>query len=406
LRALLLALVLLLPAAALAQGSAVPPITGRDLLFALHKLSGTEPDYEALVAEEAASRPPEPRRWRDEAAERRWLHALALRRMRAAFAAFDLDQPFAIAAETEIAGYDRERGGIPFDAGLIQDWVVHDPSQPGRAVRLRFRDTQAIGTIPAADRAAAAALLEGAGLIPFGDWAGRGRLTVTFVLAAALPRLAEVEAPAVAVEVLTARLEGPSGVVLHALVWPEARAAARRARSAGLPPLGLAALGGLAPGMAWEEVAPPAGFADQRGLAWFAGLPEAAQGPRAPDCSAGVVADIRAFGIPLAPEDSFAGCLAVALDADQARVESVTELRFLPRALLAEARTDLQERLGPPLEELPHGQLAWVGRGPGDALLELRADMVRVAQGGPGREPGVLLALALRPYRPPGEEGS
>jgi hypothetical protein len=149
--------------------------------------------------------------------------------------------------------------------------------------------------------------------------------------------------------------------------------------------------------------------------AFFDVLPERARRFNVrPDCSAGVVADIRAFGIPLAPEDSYGACLAIvpgaADDALAGRVAEITRLRFLPGATAVEVQADLQERFGPPLEELGRGRLAWVGRDPVAGaphdLLELRAEYVRVLEGGPRREAGLLLALTLRRHVPGGDDGS
>ena len=158
-----------------------------------------------------------------------------------------------------------------------------------------------------------------------------------------------------------------------------------------------------------------AAYPEPLGFAFYDGLPEAArQGARQAECSEGLVADIRAFALPLRPEDSYAGCLAAfaGLPGDNlaGHVAELTEIRFLPGALPDELRTQLEERFGPPLEVLPGDRLVWIGADPEeggwDGLLELRATFVRVAEGGPRREPGMLLALTLRRHMPPGGEGS
>lgn len=107
LRRLLLLLLLLVLAPLVARAA---ELTERELLFAHHHLAGTEPDFAALAEQEVAGQTI-PESVRDVVAERRYRLVLAMRRLRAAFAAFDLDRPVTVTVSADILGHDRERGG-------------------------------------------------------------------------------------------------------------------------------------------------------------------------------------------------------------------------------------------------------------------------------------------------------
>jgi hypothetical protein len=407
-----------------AQRSAPPPLTAsepqdfseHDALFAFHRLARTEPDFTALAAQAVADRAPARAHARDPEAERRWLVAVTARRLRAEFEAFDLDRPFRAELGADILGDDRERGGIPIDLGARPSLVLRHPGDPDHPFELRFRNAHAVTVIPVPGAEAAEGLLRGAGLTPRIGWSDPGSVTVTFMLAGLLPRIAEVNEIPFAAEILTARVTTMSGRVLHVfdrVGSPAAAAASRIAR----PALSDARIGGLRLGIpleqAWAIVART--LPERLGDAAFDVLPDHARrfGVR-PNCSAGLVADINAFGIALAPQDSYGMCLSITAagpdDPLAGRVAGITSLRFLPGATEQEARADLQERFGPPLEEVLRGQLVWVGLDPApgatDALLEVRAEFTRVAEGGASREPGLLLAVEIRRFVPRTDPGS
>jgi hypothetical protein len=413
-RILRLFLVLLLAAPVAARASEPAELAERDLLFAVHRMAGTEPDFGALAELEVAAQPA-PAGVRDEAADRRYRVVLAARRLRAEFAAFDPDRAFTVTLGADILGHDRERGGIPLEAGLDHGLKLRDPVNRERGFELRFRNAEAVEVIPVGGTEAGARL-RAAGLASFGDRAGAGSLALTIAFAGLPPRIPEMRDIPVSVEILSARVQAASGATLHGFEGVGSLAAARAARSAP-PVLGAAEVGGLRIGMSAAEAwhAAIRSHPEPFGGAFHAGLPEHARrfGLR-PDCSAGLVADIRAFGIPLAPQHAYAACLVVLLgegeDALAGRVVELTGLRFLPDVTPEELRFDLQDRFGPPLAELAEGPLVWVGRDPAaggtEGLLELRAAFVRVAAGGPGGEPGSLLALTLRRHRPAEDAGS
>ena len=392
-------------------------LTEQDMLFAHHRMSGTEPDFRALAEAIVAARPPSASPVRNEAAERRYLVTLTTRRLRATFESFSLDQPRTIKAEVDILGYDRARGGIPLRFGALSGLLLRDPSDRERSFSLRFRNTRDIGVIPTGDADEAADLLQNADLASLGDWAGSGTLTVTFVFAEALPQAKEIEAAPLSAEILSARVETASGELLHVFDPVGSRQAAAAARLAGPPTLRVASLSGLRIGMPLLEARAEAlrSHPEPLGQAFFDSLPDAIQrGLGHPDCSAGVVADMRAFNVPLTPGNFYRACVAPTAagpeDPLAGLVVEVAEVRFLPGAKLEEIRSDLEARFGPPLEELADGQLVWIGQDPADGssneLLELRATFINVAQGGPQREPGVLSALTLRRHEKPSADDS
>jgi hypothetical protein len=402
--------------AAVVEVEAPAEITGRDALLAWHRMAGTEPDFAALAELDLASRKPPPGQAWDEG-EWRWLRVLAGRRMKAEFSEFDLDRAFTVTLGADILGYDRERGGIPLGLDGMHGVPLRDPTAPGRVFSLRFRNADALGVIRVPDGHAAASMLQGARLASLGDWAGHGAVTLTFVFAGVLPQAPEADEVPLSVEILSARVETVAGEVLHVFRRVGTHEAAAAARQAGPPPLRSAALAGVRIGMTGGEArrVALAAYPEPLGFAFYDGLPEDARnGPRRPDCSGGLVADILAFGLPVPPEDSYLGCLAVftALPGDPlaGRVAEIAEIRFLPGGLTEELRTQVEERYGPPLEELGDDRLIWIGADPEeggwDWLLELRATFVRVAEGGPRREPGALLALTLRRHLPPSGDGS
>ena len=404
------------------MGSAATPagateITEQDVLFAYHRMSGSEPDFRILAETAVANRPPSTHRVRDPVAERRYLTVLAARRLRSSFESFDLDQTFTLSIDTEIFTYREENGGIPIESGGLRRLALRNPINPDQRFSLRFSNADAVAIVPATDANSAAQLLQNVGLASLGRWAGHGRITVTFALTGVLPQVRESDGPPVTAEILSAVVESVTGQPLHVFSRLGSRAAAALARSSGPPTLPTASLSGLRIGMPVSEAqdlalqSHPVPFAG----AFFDQLPSAAvRGVGQPDCSAGVVADLLAFSLPLAPEDLYGSCLAVAEgdleDAPSGRVREVTEVRFLPNLNHNDVRNMLEERFGSPLEDLGNGRLVWVGQEPGEAkaegLLELRANFIPVMEGGLARKPGVLLALTLRRHVPPSEDGS
>ncbi|MBP0495845.1 hypothetical protein [Roseomonas indoligenes] len=380
----------------------------QDILFAYHRMRGTEPDFGALAVTEVDSRPPPPQRARDPERERRYLLVLAERRLRANFAAFDLDRSFRIHAAADVLGYDAERGGIPLRTGVFRGISMRDATDGERGFTLRFRNPDAIRAIPAADSHAAGALLQNAGLASLGNWAGPGVLVIDFVFAGTVPALPELKDTPVLAEITSARVETREGRPLHSFASVGSRSSAAAMRRAGFPPLLGAELTGIRIGMPPEEARRLALQGHPQALAsgFFS---EARQGAAdAPRCSRGLVADIRAFNLPLAPKDSYAACIAFTAGDGDGGLSEVTWLRFLPGTTPALLREDLEREHGMP-EEPMNGGILWLGRDPErkglPELLELRADMAELQEGGPEREPGTLLALTLRRLPLPAEDG-
>ena len=398
-------------AAPVAEGQAQPAeLTEQDVLFAHHRMAGGELDFDSLAEATLPPSRPSPYPARNKAAERRYRLAQAARRLRAEFESFDLNRPLTLTIGAEILGYDRKRGGIPLDLGALR-FFVKDPTGQSGGFMLRFRNADAIAVIPAANADAAAELLQGAGLASFGDHAGYGTVMLTFVFARALPQAPEVAEAPLSTEILSARVKSAAGVMLHHFDRVGSVAAAVAAREAGPPVLRKADIFGLRIGMTRDEAraAVSRDHLEQLGPAFYDRPPKTSRrrGRGAPECSSGLITEIRAFGVPLAPENSYAACIAPALagpgDAMAGHLAEVTGIRFLPGAEPERVRRQLEERFGPPLEEVEE-RLIWIGRDPAggawDGLVELRAEFVQVAQGGPEREPGVLLALSLRRHLP------
>ncbi|SHK25638.1 hypothetical protein SAMN02745194_04560 [Roseomonas rosea] len=388
----------------------------QDILFAHHRILGTEPDFRALAELAVDSRPPPARPPRDPERERRYLITLAERKLKAEFGAFDMGRVFSLRVGTDILGHDAERGGIPLRTGALRGISMRNAADRNLGFTLRFRNGAAIGTIPTTDADAAAAMLQRARLASLGDWAGRGVLTIRFVLAASLPLLPEMGDAPVLAEIVSAEVEAESGMRLHSFASVGSRQAAAAARRVGTPALAAADLSGLRIGMPLAQAGEVAlrHYPEARPTGFYADLPEAAtRGAREPKCSSGLVADLRAFDLPLAPEDSYGACITFQADdpagAMAGHVGEVQELRFLPELTPEALRRELEQRFGQPVAELPTGQLLWIGRdaeaGARSGLLELQAEFVSLAEGGPRREPGSLLTLTLRRRAvPAGEE--
>jgi hypothetical protein len=302
------------------------------------------------------------------------------------------------------------------EAGLRHGLLMLDPLGRGTDFLLRFRNAEQVAVIPVAAPEEAAERLRAAGLASFGDWAGPGLLTLTLAFAGLPPRIAETRDLPVAMEILAARVAAASGAVLHDFAAAGSLGAAIAARAAS-PELGAAAIGGLHIGMASAEAWAAAVREHPEAVAgaFYAGLPEHARRfGVTPRCDAGLVADIRAFGLRPAPQNAYAACLAPLLASGEdplaGRVAEITALRFLPDLTPEELRFDLQDRHGRPLEEPREGLMVWVGRDPAPGgwpgLLELRAEFARMAPGDPRGERGTLLALTLRRHVPPDDSGS
>ncbi|MBI0538979.1 hypothetical protein D9599_25845 [Roseomonas sp. KE2513] len=398
-------------AAARAEAQAEPgPLTERDILFAHHRMLGTEPDFRALAVLDVDNRPPPSRPVRNPERERRYLLVLAERRLRAEFTAFDLTRTYRATLRAEILGYDPAHGGIPLRAGLRHGFSMRDATDWDRGFILRFRNPDAISTIPAGPDAAAS-LLEGAGLASLGKWAGYGVLMVDFVLAGALPTVLELSESPVLANIVSAQARSAEGLPLYDFLLGGAHAAAAVMRRSGIPPLRRAEIAGLRIGMSLPNAQAIALRHHPRAVAtsFYDGLP-AESGPGTPDCSEGLVADLRAFSLPLPPKDSYASCLSFSpgeADGPEAdRVASLVQIRFLPGTSLAALRGEMERKYGTP-EEMPTGQLLWLGRDPAregpPVMLERRADMVELKEGGPQREAGTLLSVTLR-QRPATED--
>jgi hypothetical protein len=112
-------------------------LSERDILFAHHRLLGTEPDFGALAALEVDNRPPPARPVRNPERERRYLLVQAERRIRAEFSAFDLDRRFRIRMPVDVLGYAGARGGIPLRSGLRYGFSIRDATGGDRGFSLR-----------------------------------------------------------------------------------------------------------------------------------------------------------------------------------------------------------------------------------------------------------------------------
>lgn len=394
-----------------AEAQAEPgPLSERDILFAHHRMLGTEPDFRALAVLDVDNRPPPSRPVRHPERERRYLLVLAERRLRAEFAAFDLTRTYRVTLPAEVLGYDPARGGIPLRAGLRHGFSMRDATDRDSGFTLRFRNPDAISTIPA-EPDAAASLLEGAGLASLGKWAGYGVLMVDFVLAGALPAVPELSESPVLANIVSAQAKSAEGLPLYEFLFGGARAAAAVMRRSGIPPLHRAEVAGLRIGMSLPNARATALRHHPRAVAtsFYDGLP-AEPGPAAPDCSEGLVAELRAFSLPLPPKDSYVSCLSFSPGEvngpDANRVTSLVQIRFRPGTSPAALRGEMERDYGT-AEEMPAGQLLWLGRDPAregpPVLLERRADMVELEEGGPQREAGTLLSVTLR-QRPPTED--
>lgn len=381
----------------------VGTLSMRDILFAHHRMLGTEPDFRALATLDVDNRPPPFRPVRNPERERRYLLVLAERRLRAEFAAFDLDRRFRIRMPVDVLGYAEARGGIPLRSGLRHGFSMRDVTGGIRGFSLRFRNADAIGFIPAADADAGAKMLQQAGLRSLGAWAGEGVLTIELVFASALPVIPELPDAPLLANIVSAQVES-RGRSLHSFAFPEASAAAAASRRDGYPPLQRVELSGLRIGMTLPEARSLALRQHPQALAtgFYDGLadePELGM----PRCSGGLVADLRAFSLPLAQKDTYTACIAITPGDDAGplagRVAEVVQVQFLPGISAAEVRGRLEHDYGIP-EELANGQLLWFGRDPGhegpSELLQMRADLVELEEGGPQLKPGVLLSMTLR----------
>lgn len=382
-----------------------------DALIAYHRLIGGEPDFRALAEAILLDRgPSSPYSSGTGGAEGRFALDRARRRLRSEFEAFDLDRPYTLQFAARILDYDRGRGGIPLNVGAFRSAFAKDPTGQSGGFLIRFRNAEAIGVVPAADVGEARALLRTAGLDPDSGRPSYGLVEVTFALAGVLPKAVEVRENSLAAEVLAARVVSATGQLLHDFHRVSSVAAATARRRAGPPVLKAAEVHGLRIGMTLDEAQAAAlrGHGTQHGSAFYAGLPGGTQGGSGfPECSSGVAATVRSSGVPLSPEPSYAACVAFWTvgpgDRMAGRLTAATGVRFLPGADPEEVRRGLERSFGPPIEEIG-GRLIWIGLDPAagarDGMVEIRAEFARVAQGGPKRTPGVVLAVSLERHMP------
>ena len=382
-----------------------------DALIAYHRLIGGEPDFRALAEAILLDRgPSSPYSSGTGGAEGRFALDRARRRLRSEFEAFDLDRPYTLQFAARILDYDRGRGGIALDVGAFRSAFAKDPTGRSGGFLLRFRNAEAIGVVPTADAEEARALLQTAGLDPDPRRPSHGLVEVTFALAGVLPKAVEVRENSLAAEILSARVVSATGRPVHHFDRVSSVAAATARRGAGPPILKAAEVHGLRIGMALDEARAAAlrRHGTQHGSAFYSGLPgEARGGSGFPECSSGVVATVRSSGVPHSPEPPYAACVAFWTagpgDRMAGRLTAATGVRFLPDADPGEVRRGLERSFGPPLEEIG-GRLVWIGLDPAagarDGMVEIRAEFARLAQGGPARYPGVVLALSLERHMP------
>jgi hypothetical protein len=391
------------------------PLAARDVLFAHARQTGESPDFDALAEAlmpppELASPVPSARRQRHDAA-----FAELRRKLRAEYEGFDPDRPYLLRIRTAIGPYDPAQGGFP--VALNGTFWVRDPTWRSPGFGLRFDNALAVATLPVADAAAAERLLDSAGLDPRTEDGWRGILEVSLVLGGALPQPAGMRSLPIAAHLLTARLVREDGTLIHDfghLPGP------LPAAPPGGPVLRSALLEGLRLGMPLEEARAALlrrGFRTVGGAFFAEGAVASAAGR--PGCHMGLVADRRAFGEALSLKADFTACIALhrapeagpedgAADAAaeagprEPRLGGITALRFLPGESQAALRRSLESRFGPSVSDA-RGEVLWIGRDPAaprDApMVELRAEFVPLAEGGPERIPGLLLGLELEPYR-------
>ncbi|WP_338928461.1 hypothetical protein WDZ11_15880 [Roseomonas mucosa] len=394
------------------------PLAARDVLFAHARQAGESPDFDALAEAlmpppELASPVPSARRQRHDAA-----FAELRRKLRAEYESFDPDRPYLLRIRTAIGPYDPRQGGLP--VALNGTFWVRDPTWRSPGFGLRFDNALAVGTLPVANEAAAEKLLESVGLDPRTEDGWRGILEVSLVLGGALPQPAGMKSVPIAAHLLTARLVREDGTPIHDFgrlpgPLPSARP--------GGPVLRSALLEGLRLGMPLEEARAALrrrGFRTVGGAFFADGAVASAAGR--PGCHMGLVADRRAFGEALNLKADFTACIALHRAPDpgpeagedagmgaeaqagtrEPRLGGITALRFLPGESGTALRRALERRFGPSLADA-EGEVLWIGRdpeAPHDApMVELRAEFVPLAEGGPRHGPGLLLGLELEPYR-------
>lgn len=396
------------------------PLAARDVLFAHARQTGESPDFDALAEAlmpppELASPVPSARRQRHGAA-----FAELRRTLRAEYEGFDPARPYLLRIRTAIGRYDPVQGGLP--VALNGTFWVRDPTWRSQGFGLRFDNALAVATLPVASEAAAEMLLDSAGLDPRTEDGWRGILEVSLVLGGALPQPAGMRSVPIAAHLLTARLVAEDGTLIHD--FGRLPGPLPSARPGGEPVLRSALLEGLRLGMPMEEARAALlrrGFRTVGG-AFFADGPVASAAGR-PGCHMGLVADRRAFGEALQLKADFTACIALhrapeagpeagseagedmaaqAGGAREPRLGGITALRFLPGESQAALRRSLESRFGPSVSDA-QGEVVWIGRDPAAArdapMVELRAEFVPLAEGGPQRVPGLLLGLELEPYR-------
>lgn len=399
------------------------PLAARDVLFAHARQTGESPDFDALAEAlmpppELASPVPSARRQRHDAA-----FAELRRKLRAEYEGFDPARPYLLRIRTAIGRYDPGQGGLP--VALNGTFWVRDPTWQSQGFGLRFDNALAVATLPVASEAAAETLLDSAGLDPRTQDGWRGILEVSLVLGGALPQPAGMRSVPIAAHLLTARLVGEDGTLIHDFGrLPGSLHAPLPSARPGEPVLRSALLEGLRLGMPLEEARDALlrrGFRTVGGAFFADGAVASAAGR--PGCHMGLVADRRAFGEVLHLKADFTACIALhrapetgpedgseagedmaaqAGGAREPRLGGITALRFLPGESRAALRRSLESRFGPSVSDA-QGEFVWIGRDPAaprDApMVELRAEFVPLAEGGPQRVPGLLLGLELEPYR-------
>ena len=407
-------------------------MTARDVLFAYAHLTDTRPDLEALARVEVP--PPDAASPVPGAQAARYRAALRDEeaQLRGEYERFNINQPLLLRVQTGIDRYDAAAGGLPLD--FNPSFWVRDPTWRTDGFILRFSNAEAVRTVPVADEGEADERMATAGFDPRFDDGWDGVLELRFVFGGVLPRPSGLRGAPVAARLLSARLVSRDGEVVHDF-GTIGQGIPRR----GLPVLATAKLGGLRLGMPLAEAraALPALRATSAGYGMFEGMAAGVRrDPRAPRCDIGIVADLRAFGQAAPPRYSFRHCIALRASVPEPveqpekptsrsagpigagpasrtdepeaveQISEVTVLRFLPGLLPEAVRRQLERRFGASVTS-GKGKITWIGQDPdapgpdGQApMVQLTAEFVALAEGGPDHEPGVLLGLQMQPYRP------
>ena len=183
-----------------------PRLDGLDVTMAYDRLNGTTPDFRPYAERSGVY-------LNATVFDRPAVLDREIARMKAAFAAFEMNRVYSLSIRVQVQQYDPQRQGYPLDFGPSSTIPLADPVT-FHGYALAFRNADDADLVSVGDAAAARAFAERNGFDMQNASAGQAALQLALRLVDAPPTL-DGSPDTVRADILAARLLGQDGSVIH-----------------------------------------------------------------------------------------------------------------------------------------------------------------------------------------------